>query len=71
MTDLLSVQDFARKIGSTPAAVYAAVARQRWPHVKIGRRVYFKTEAVERHIAAHEVPALEAPGPTGRRGRAV
>jgi hypothetical protein len=63
MTDLLTVQDFARKIGKSDRALYADIARGRWPTVKIGRRVFFKPETLDRFITAHERPALEPPNP--------
>ncbi len=70
MTDLLTVSDFARKIGKTERAVYADISRGRWPTVKIGRRVFFRPDTLERFIAAHERPALEAPNPDGpQKGR--
>ncbi len=70
MTDLLTVQMLAKMTGKTERAIYADLARGKWPHVKLGRRVFFRPETVERFIAAHERPALEAPSPDGKRGAA-
>lgn len=71
MTDLLTVPDLARMTGRSERAVYADLSRGKWPHVKIGRRVFFRAETVERFIAAHERPALEAPNPDGKRRSAA
>ena len=71
MTDLLTVQMLAKMTGKTERAIYADLARGKWPVVKIGRRCFFRPETIERFIAAHERPALEAHNPDGtRRGEA-
>jgi predicted DNA-binding transcriptional regulator AlpA len=53
-------------VGKTRRAVYADISRGKWPYVKLGRRVYFRSSALEKLIAAHERPAFEAPSPDGR-----
>ena len=59
MTELLTVQMLAKMTGKTERAIYADIARGKWPHVKLGRRVFFRPETVERFIQAHEIPASE------------
>lgn len=71
MTDLLTVQMLARMTGKSERAIYADLARGRWPHVKIGRRVFFKADTIERFLQTHEVEPFEAPDARGsRRGAA-
>lgn len=54
MVDLLTVAEFAKKVGKSTGALYADIARGVWPHIKIGRRIYFRADTLERYIAAHE-----------------
>lgn len=70
MQDLLTVQMLARMTGKSERAIYADIARGKWPHVKHGRRVFFRPEAIEKFLAAHEIDALpDAIDPATGRGR--
>lgn len=71
MTELYTVQMLARMTGKSERAIYADLARGRWPHVKIGRRVFFKADTIEAFLKAHEVKPFEAPDPSGRRRSAA
>jgi len=68
MSNLLTVSELARKVGKTEQAIYADLARGKWPHVKIGRRVFFRLETIEAFIEAHEHPAQETINPDGKQG---
>ena len=67
MTALLTVQMLAKMTGKSERAVYADLARGKWPHIKLGRRVFFRPETIERFLDAHERPAVEAAAPDGER----
>ena len=69
MESLFTVSQLAKMVGKTPRAVYADISRGKWPYVKLGRRVYFRSSALEQFITDHERPAFEAPSPDGRKGR--
>jgi len=67
MHELLTVPDLAKLTSRSTRAVYADIARGKWPVVRLGRRVFFRPATVEAFIAAHEVPALpERVDPTGK-----
>ena len=54
MNKLLEAQDVAEMIGMTKDWVYAEVRADRIPHVKLGRYVRFRAEAIDDWIRGRE-----------------
>lgn len=65
--ELLTVDDLTRMTHKSRKAIYADVARGLWPYIKLGRRVFFRPETIDRFLESHERPAIEPPGPDGRK----
>jgi excisionase family DNA binding protein len=58
--EYFDVAKLADYIHSTPAAVRQAVYRRRLPFLKLGRRVLFDREEIDKHLAACRVEAAES-----------
>ncbi len=69
MTGLLTADDVAASLGVSRDWVYSEVRAGRIPHVRLGRHVRFRCEAIEQWIVGLEHATM--PGPTERRGAAV
>ncbi len=69
--ELLTVDEMAKLIHKSRKAVYADVARGRWPYIKNGRRVFFNAQSIEHLLTSHERPAVDTPSPDGRKGGAA
>lgn len=64
---LLTVKEAAGLLKMSPEAVYTALARRQLPCVRLGRRVRFKPEALERFLKSLEVDPAAPADPSGRR----
>ena len=56
---LLNVRDAATMLGLKPSTLYQWAYERRIAYVKIGRALRFRHSAIEKLIAASEVPAFK------------
>ena len=54
MDKLLEAEDVARLVGMSKDWIYAEVREDRIPHVRLGRYVRFRAEAIENWIRERE-----------------
>lgn len=72
--DLESVDELARRLGTSKDWLYARTSRNEIPFVRVGHLVKFRRSEIDRWLASKSVPdlaALSAPSPPGGRGIGV
>jgi len=60
--DLLTAEDVAARLRVTPAWVYAQTRQRRIPHLRLGRYVRYRPEAVDAWIEQVETSSSLPPG---------
>jgi excisionase family DNA binding protein len=64
--ELLTVDEAAELLRTTPKAVYASLERGQLPGVvRLGRRVLFRRDDLRKHVGL--LPSSQSCGPPGRR----
>ena len=69
--DLLTAEEVAALLRVTPAWVYAQTRRHRIPHLRLGRYVRYRREALEAWMTEVESTSSSPTGSRGRRGLAA
>jgi excisionase family DNA binding protein len=64
--DLLTAEEVAALLRVTPAWVYAETRRQRIPHLRLGRYVRYRREALEAWMKQVEASSSAQPRPRRR-----
>jgi excisionase family DNA binding protein len=69
--DLLTAEEVAALLRVTPAWVYAQTRRHRIPHLRLGRYVRYRREALEAWMTEVETSSSSPAGSRGRRDLAA
>lgn len=70
MTAYLTKAEVAERFGKSVDFVSRKVTSRQWPHIRIGRTIYFLPEHVEQIEKIHTVRAVSATANTfGQKGR--
>jgi excisionase family DNA binding protein len=69
--DLLTAEEVAALLRVTPAWVYAQTRRHRIPHLRLGRYVRYRREALDAWMTEVESSSSSPSGSRGRRGLAA
>jgi excisionase family DNA binding protein len=56
---MLTIHELCTKYSLRPWTVRQYCSQRRIPHVKVGRKVLFKVEEIERWLAEHARPVVE------------
>ena len=69
LNKLMSVRELAELLGLSVHTIYSFVSRRRLPFVKVGNRTMFRSDEIERWIAAHTCREDEQQAPTSTTAR--